>query len=74
MDKPTNWLTVGLSRRLFAKSSGACFTCKATMPKAKPVQLVRPMRFDEAMQRLVKLSPPPSGKKAKKKVWRKKRR
>jgi hypothetical protein len=44
------------------------------MPKAKPVQLVRPMRFDEAMQRLVRLPPPPTGKKAKRRVWRKKQR
>jgi hypothetical protein len=44
------------------------------MPAAKPVQLPRPIKFDDAMRRLVKLPPPPSGKKAKQKVWKKKRR
>lgn len=44
------------------------------MPAAKLVQLKRPLKFDHTMRRLVKLPPPPSGKKAKKKVWRKKRR
>jgi hypothetical protein len=44
------------------------------MPAAKPVRLKRPMSFDEAMQRLVRLSPPPSGKKAKRKVGQKKQR
>jgi hypothetical protein len=32
------------------------------------------MEFDDAMRRLVRLPPPPTGKKAKKKVWRKKQR
>jgi hypothetical protein len=36
--------------------------------------LKRPMGFDEAMQRLVRLPPPPSGKKAKRKIQRKKSR
>ncbi len=43
------------------------------VPAAKPVRLKRPMSFDEAMQRLVRLSAPPSGKKAKR-AKRKKRR
>jgi hypothetical protein len=44
------------------------------MPAAKPVQLPHPISFDEAMKRTVKVPPPPSSKKAKQKVWRKKRR
>jgi hypothetical protein len=40
------------------------------MPKAKPVTLPRPIKFDDAMR----VPPPPTGKKAKKKVWRKKKR
>jgi len=32
------------------------------------------IKFDDAMRQLVKLPPLPSGKKAKKKVWRKKQR
>ncbi|HEV3244558.1 MAG TPA: hypothetical protein VGZ31_09115 [Chthoniobacterales bacterium] len=43
------------------------------MPKAKPVRLKKPISFDEAMQRLVRLPPPPSGKKAKRKRTKKKR-
>jgi hypothetical protein len=35
------------------------------MPAAKPIQLKHRLTFDEAMRRLVKLPPPPSGKKAK---------
>jgi len=44
------------------------------VPAAKPVQLKQPLGFDEAMRRLVKLPPPPTGKKAKRRVWRKKQR
>jgi hypothetical protein len=44
------------------------------MPAAKPVRLKQPLHFDEAMRRLVKLPPLPSGKKAQRKVWRKKQR
>jgi len=44
------------------------------MPSAKPIQLKRPISFDEVMKRTVRVPPPPSGKKAKQKVWRKKRR
>jgi len=43
------------------------------MPKAKPVVLQRPIKFDDAMRRAMRVQPP-SGKKAKQKVWRKKRR
>jgi hypothetical protein len=43
------------------------------MPTAKPVKIPLPLKFDEAMRRLVKLPPPPSGKKAKR-AKRKKRR
>ena len=44
------------------------------MPAAKSVQLKHALRFDEAMRRAMRVPPPPSGKKAKKKVWRKKQR
>jgi hypothetical protein len=44
------------------------------MPAAKPVKIDKPIAFDDAMRRLVRLPPPPSGKKAKRKVWRKKQR
>jgi hypothetical protein len=44
------------------------------MPAAKPVRLKRPLEFEDAMRRLVKLPPPPSGKKAQRKIWRKKKR
>jgi len=44
------------------------------MPAAKPVQLKRPIKFDEAMRKAMRVPPPPTGKKAKQKVWRKKRR
>jgi hypothetical protein len=43
------------------------------MPAAKSVQLKHALRF-EAMRRAMRVPPPPSGKKAKKKVWRKKQR
>jgi len=43
------------------------------MPSAKPVRLKQPISFDEAMQRLVRLSPPPTGKKAKRAKRKKKR-
>jgi hypothetical protein len=42
--------------------------------KAKPVTLPTKIKFDEAMRRAMRVSPPPSGKKTKRKVWRKKRR
>jgi hypothetical protein len=35
------------------------------MPAAKPVRLQRPIKFDDAMRRLVRLPPPPTSKKAK---------
>jgi hypothetical protein len=44
------------------------------MPAAKPVQLKHPIKFDDTMRRVISLPPPPSGKKAKQKVWRKKKR
>jgi len=44
------------------------------MPRAKFLKPDKPVQFDDAMRRLVKLPPPPSGKKAKRKVQRKKRR
>jgi hypothetical protein len=44
------------------------------MPAAKPVRLDRPIKFDEAMRRLVKLPRPPSGKKSQRKIWKKKKR
>jgi hypothetical protein len=44
------------------------------MPAAKPVKIEKPIKFDEAMKRLVRVQPLSSGKKAKKKVSRKKRR
>jgi hypothetical protein len=44
------------------------------MPAAKPVKIDKPLPFDEAMRRAVRIPPPPTGKKAKQKVWRKKRR
>ncbi len=44
------------------------------VPKAKPVAFPKPIKFDDAMRRLVRLPPPATGNKAKKKVWRKKKR
>jgi hypothetical protein len=44
------------------------------MPAAKPIRIDRPIKFDDAMRRLIRLPPLPSGKKAKRKVWRKKKR
>jgi hypothetical protein len=44
------------------------------MPAPKFLKPEKPIKFDDAMRRLVKLPPLPSGKKAKKKVWRKKQR
>jgi hypothetical protein len=44
------------------------------VPAAKPTKLTRQIKFDDAMRRLVKLPPPPTGKKAKRKVRGKKRR
>ena len=39
-----------------------------TMPAAKFLKPERPIKFDDAMRRLVKLPPPPSGKKSKRKA------
>jgi hypothetical protein len=44
------------------------------MPKAKPVTLPTKIKFDDAMRKAMRVPPPPTGKKAKKRVWRKKRR
>jgi hypothetical protein len=44
------------------------------MPAAKPVKIDKPIKFDEAMRKAMRVSPPTKGKKAKQKVWRKKRR
>jgi hypothetical protein len=35
------------------------------MPTVKPIRLERPIKFDDAMRGLVRVPPPPSGKKAK---------
>jgi len=47
---------------------------KCQMPKAKPVTLPTKIKFDDAMRRAMRVPPPPSGKKAQKRVWRKKQR
>ncbi len=44
------------------------------MPKAKTVTLAHGIKFDDVMRRAMKVPPPPTGKKARQKVWRKKRR
>jgi hypothetical protein len=44
------------------------------MPAAKPIRLEHAIKFDDAMRRAMRVPPPPTGKKAKRKVWRKKQR
>jgi hypothetical protein len=44
------------------------------MPSAKLLKPDKPIKFDDAMRKAMRVPPPPSGKKAKQKVWRKKRR
>jgi len=44
------------------------------MPKAKFLKPEKPISFDAAMRKAMRIPPPPTGKKAKKRVWRKKRR
>jgi hypothetical protein len=44
------------------------------MPAAKPVTLPEKIKFDDVMHKAMRVPPPPSGKKAKQKVWKKKRR
>jgi hypothetical protein len=44
------------------------------VPAAKFLKTERPIKFDDAMRRAIRVPPPPSGKKAKKRIWRKKRR
>jgi asparagine synthetase B (glutamine-hydrolysing) len=43
------------------------------MSAAKPIELRRPIAFDDAMRRAMKVPPPPKKSKPKK-VWRKKKR
>ena len=44
------------------------------MPSAKFVKPERPIKFDDAMRKAMRVPPPPSGKKAKRKISRKKQR
>jgi hypothetical protein len=44
------------------------------MAASKPVKIKQSIKFDDTMRRVISLPPPPSGKKAKQKVWRKKKR
>jgi hypothetical protein len=44
------------------------------MLKAKPINLPTKIKFDDAMRRAMRVPPPPTGKKATRKVWRKKQR
>jgi hypothetical protein len=44
------------------------------MPTAKFLKPEKPIKFDDAMRKAMRVPPPPSGKKAQKRVWRKKRR
>jgi len=44
------------------------------MPAAKPVKIPNPIKFDDAMRRAMRVPPAISGKKAKQKNRRKKRR
>jgi len=44
------------------------------MPKAKFLKPEKPIQLDEAMKRAMRVPPPASGKKAKRRVWRKKQR
>jgi hypothetical protein len=48
------------------KSAQAIAHCQAAMPPAKPAK--SDLNFDEAMRKLMRVPPPPSGKKAKRKV------
>jgi hypothetical protein len=43
------------------------------MPSAKFLKPKHLLTFDDAMRRLAKLPPLPSGKKAQRKIWRKKK-
>jgi hypothetical protein len=44
------------------------------MPTAKFLKPAKPIKFDDAMRRAMRVPPPPTGKKAKRRVWRKKQR
>jgi hypothetical protein len=44
------------------------------MPTAKFLKPEKPIKFDDAMRRAMRVQPPTTGKKAKKKVGKKKRR
>jgi len=44
------------------------------MPTAKFLKPKEPVSFDDALRRAMLIPPPPTGKKAKRKVWRKKQR
>jgi len=61
--KDAIWKSLHHLSALRLKLSSAILCCH--MPSAKPVQLKRPISFDEAMRRTVKVLPPLSGKKAK---------
>jgi hypothetical protein len=47
---------------------------QSLIPKAKPIAPPSKINFDDAMRRSMRVPPPPSGKKAKRRVWRKKQR
>jgi hypothetical protein len=64
---------MSVSKWSFSKSFSVPCT-RTEMPAAKFLKPSRPIKFDDAMRRLVRLPPPPSGEKAKKKIWKKKRR
>jgi hypothetical protein len=42
------------------------------MRTAKPAKLSRAIKFNDAMRRAPRVPPPPTGKKAKRPIWRKK--
>jgi hypothetical protein len=44
------------------------------MPAAKFLKPKQRLKFDDAMRKAMRVPPPPSGKKAQKRVWRKKSR
>jgi hypothetical protein len=44
------------------------------MPAPKPVKPDKALSFDDAIRGAMKVPPPPTGKKAKRRIWRKKSR
>jgi hypothetical protein len=48
--------------------------CISKMSAAKPTRLEHAVKFGDAMRRAMRVPPLPSGKKARRKVWRKKQR